>query len=100
MRVCCMQQHCAAAKYMLKQKCLAQHQTDKCSKPSTAQAKQVQQSKAQHRLGAVQCNAALSKASHSTHPAMQARLGALKREEEWLHREQERLESEKVQHIR
>lgn len=32
--------------------------------------------------------------------AMQARLGALKREEEWLHKEQERLESDKVQHIR
>ena len=31
---------------------------------------------------------------------MQARLAALKREEEWLHREQERLEAEKAQHIR
>lgn len=32
--------------------------------------------------------------------AMQARLAALKREEEWLHKEQERLEAEKAQHIR
>ncbi len=30
----------------------------------------------------------------------QARLAALKREEEWLHREQERLEAEKAQHVR
>ncbi|KAA6416934.1 MAG: serine threonine- kinase TOUSLED-like [Trebouxia sp. A1-2] len=29
-----------------------------------------------------------------------ARLAALKREEEWLHREQERLEAEKAQHVR
>jgi len=32
--------------------------------------------------------------------AAQARLAALKREEEWLHREQERLEAEKAHHVR
>ena len=31
---------------------------------------------------------------------LQARLAALKREEEWLQREQERLEAEKTQHVR
>lgn len=31
---------------------------------------------------------------------LQARLAALKREEEWLHKEQERLEADKAQHIR
>lgn len=31
---------------------------------------------------------------------VQARLAALKREEEWLHKEQERLEAEKAEHIR
>ena len=32
--------------------------------------------------------------------ALQARLASLKREEEWLHKEQERLEADKAQHIR